>query len=90
MSNITSLSPTTQGIIPECFDTITRGMPIPFWDRYFQFLLDRLEQECPGLSRCDQVNRALGDMQLMACGDAAVVSLAASFLAFVILIAFSC
>lgn len=79
MSNL-PFSSSSQGVTPECFGPVYGGMPIPFWDGYFKFLLGQLEAECPEWPRTDKVNRALGHMQLMACGDAAAMSLAVSFL----------
>lgn len=78
MSKITVLSSNSQGDIPECFGAVTGGMPILFWDACFQYLLERFEVECPEWPRNQKINQALGDLQLMACGDGAETSLAVS------------
>lgn len=82
MSGVASLPSSAPGFGPESFGPVYGWMPIPFWDGFFQFLLGHLEAECPEWPMTDKVNRALGHLQLMACGDAAVMSLAVSFLAF--------
>lgn len=89
MSGVASLPSSTPGIGPESFGPVYGWMPIPFWDGFFQFLLGLLEAECPEWPVTEKVNRALGHLQLMACGDAAAMSLAVSFLAFSFFFPFS-
>lgn len=75
---MTLISSSSQGIIPDCFGPVFGAMPIQFWDKSFQYLLYIFAMECPEWPRNQKINQALGDLQLMACGDAAEISLAVS------------
>lgn len=76
MSNY--LSSTAQAVVPEQFGTVEYSMPTAYWDAYLSFLLSRLAAEYPGLTQSQLLNLALGDLQLVANGDAALRSLAVS------------
>lgn len=65
VSELPSFRSCSRELITQGFYEKFGRMPIPFWDGYFRFLL---RSECPEWPRTDKVNRALGHMQLMACG----------------------
>lgn len=78
MSLSPSLSFGAQAVVPEHFGTVTRRMPTAYWDAYLSFLLARIADEYPGLTQSQSLNLALGDLQLVTSGNAALSSLAVS------------
>lgn len=78
MSLSPSLSFGAQAVVPEHFGTVTRRMPTAYWDAYLSFLIARIADEYPGLTQSQSLNLALGDLQLVTSGNAALSSLAVS------------
>lgn len=58
---------------------ITGKVPIAYWDLYFQALSERLAQAFPEWDQAKRTNLALGNLQIMAWGNAAVDSLAVGY-----------
>lgn len=56
-------------------DRINGKLPITVWDRYFQVLTKRLAEEFPACDETQRANVALGHLQMIACGNAALDSL---------------
>lgn len=69
-------SPAATVTIPE---RITGKLPIAYWDLYFEALSERLAQEFPEWDQTQRTNLALGNLQIMACGNAAMDSLAVCY-----------
>lgn len=61
--------------IPE---RVTGKLPIAYWDIYFNILTKRLAEEFPESDHTERTNVALGNLQIIACGNAALDSLAVS------------
>lgn len=78
MSTRSPPSPPSHPCTAEYLGAVIGYMPITYWDAYFKSLLFHLSALDPAGAECRNINRALGDMQLMACGDAAERSLAVS------------
>lgn len=70
MSSTTSIT-----TIPE---RVTGKLPIAYWDIYFNILIDRLTEEFPDSEETERANVAMGSLQFIACGNAALDSLAVS------------
>lgn len=73
MSSISSETIT----IPE---RVTGKLPIAYWEIYFTILTDRLAQDFPGYEETERAGIAMGSLQFIACGNAALDSLAVSFI----------
>lgn len=71
MSSTTSLSS-----CPAFVGPISTAMPLPFWDSYHKFLLLLLDAAYPDWTPTEKMNQALTDLQLLACGPSAEMSLA--------------
>ncbi|KAL0630958.1 hypothetical protein Q9L58_010192 [Maublancomyces gigas] len=69
MSSISSETIT----IPE---RVTGKLPIAYWEIYFTILTDRLAQDFPGYEETERAGIAMGSLQFIACGNAALDSLA--------------
>lgn len=61
--------------LPDC---ITTSLPISHWDVYFHILTTQLQRNLPDCDETQRINLALCHLQLLACGDAALDSLAVS------------
>lgn len=68
-------SPTSVFPLP---DRITGKLPISHWAVYIHILTTRLEQDLPGCDKAEYINLALGQLQMISYGNAALDSLAVS------------
>lgn len=76
MSSVHVSAPPAPITIP---DRITGKLPIASWVVYFQVLTKRLAQEFPESDETQRTNIALGHLQMIACGNAALDSLAVGY-----------
>lgn len=57
---------------------ITGYMPLHFWDSLYKLLFERLEAAFPHWAHQNKSNQAIYELELMACGYEAEMSLAVS------------